>query len=52
MEYHKRQLPFLENFDLLIDAQERTKGEFYMDKIHLSMRALPMNAGEVRRDIS
>jgi len=42
MEYHKRQLPFLENFDLLIDAQERTKGKFYMDKIHLSMRALPM----------
>jgi hypothetical protein len=41
-ECRKRQLPFLENFDLLVDSAERTEGKFYMDRIHLSKRAMPM----------
>jgi len=41
-ECRKRQLPFLENFDLLVDSSERTEGKFYMDRIHLSRRAMPM----------
>lgn len=41
-EYSKRQLPFLENFDLLVDSLERTERKFYMDRMHLSPRAIPM----------
>ncbi|MDA9260661.1 SGNH/GDSL hydrolase family protein [Puniceicoccaceae bacterium] len=42
IECDKRQLPFLENFDLLLDSLGRTERKFYMDRMHLSIRAMPM----------
>tara|TARA_B110000483_G_scaffold243626_1_gene334630 strand:- start:5342 stop:6139 length:798 start_codon:yes stop_codon:yes gene_type:complete len=44
----KRGFPFLENFDLLVDSHGRTDEKFYMDKIHLSRRAMPMTLDRLR----
>ncbi|GHB90012.1 SGNH/GDSL hydrolase family protein [Cerasicoccus arenae] len=35
-------VPFLENFDLLVDESGKPQKAFYMDKIHLAQTAMPL----------
>lgn len=37
-----KSVPFLENFDLLVDADGKPQRGFYMDKIHLAQTAMPL----------
>jgi len=35
-------VPFLENFDLLVDISGKPRPEYFMDKIHLAQTAMPL----------